>query len=368
MKIIFVTNDISFYGASRSLKSLLSEIQNDNNFEINLIIPKRLFGRHNLNDISEWFSVKPENIKEFSLPFYNNYKGNNISIFPYIYTFLSKFHSRKLNKYLKKHNPDYIHLNSLTLIDLASKKYNYVLHVREILKKNNNLNYLQRKINSLNKIIFIDEATKYAFNFLKIKKNIILNNPFNMLHLSEIDYTYALEKYLNLKTSNKIIVSLIGKIHPEKGSEFIINAFNKLKRKDILLMVMGSGESSYYSYLKSIVSENILFINESPDVDPLYKISDYIIRGENYPCIGRTTFEGLYSGISVILPGDLNFYMNNITDFEYFKNNILLYTPRNSDSLTQVIENLTQIKYENRIYKSNLNKYISEFKHFLIND
>jgi hypothetical protein len=88
MKIIFVTNDISYYGASRSLRSLLIEIQKNNLFDVKLVIPKRLFGKNNIVEIENWFSVKKSNIYEFSLPFYNKYKGKNESIFPVSYTHL----------------------------------------------------------------------------------------------------------------------------------------------------------------------------------------------------------------------------------------------------------------------------------------
>lgn len=364
MKLILVTNDISFYGASRSLRTLIAGLQKDQSIEIKLIIPKRFFGKNNLDDVSDWFLVEKNNIYEFSLPFYNNYKGNNFSISPFLYTFLYKIRFKKIFQFLSNENPDVIHLNSLTLLDLASKEFNFVLHVREILKYKKYKKYIQSKLDNISKIIFIDEATKGSFDLFKVKNSIILNNPFNMIHLSKIDYFKSL-RILPIEKNSKIVISLIGKIHPEKGSDFIVDVFNNLQRDDIILVIMGSGEVNYCKSLKNKSNSNIYFLRESADVDPLYKISDYIIRGESYPCIGRTTFEGLYSGLSVILPGTNEYYEKNIPDYINYSDKIFLYKPREVDGLLKIIENIKPIKIENRIYKSNVDDYVGKFKNYL---
>lgn len=367
MKIIFVTNDISYYGASRSLRALLIEIQKNNLFEVKLVIPKRLFGKNNIVEIENWFSIKKSNIYEFSLPFYNRYKGKNKSIFPFVYTLLSRINAKKIRNFFYHEKPDIIHLNSLTIIDIASVEFNFVLHVREILEDHANKRYLQNKLNLFKKVIFIDHATKSAFNLFNINKCMILNNPFNMTHLTNVEYSNAIN--LLPETYRKhIIISLIGKIHSEKGSDFIIDVFNKLKRSDVLLVIMGSGEENYCKELKKLSLSNIIFLNESPNVDPLYKISDYIIRGESYPCIGRTTFEGLYAGISVILPGPIDFYENNILEYKNYRNNIFIYNPRDESSLLKLLYDLSPIKIEDRVYKSNVNKYLSDFENFIVNE
>jgi len=369
MKILFITNDISYYGASRSLKTLIEGLNESNHIdiEIHLIVPKRLKADNDFNYLSEWFTVPKNRIYEFSLPFYNNYKGNIDSVFLHLFNLRWKLQSKKLYKFFELHQFDFIHLNSLTLLDVASNKFNYVLHVREILKDLKDNQFLIRKLNLLSKIVFIDKATASALDTFNLPKSIILNNPFSMEHLININNSDELEKLTSV-SKGKVVFALIGKIHDEKGTEFIIEAFNSCGREDLLLIIKGGGESAYINYVKTIAGPKVLFLNESPDVENIYKTADYILRGEGYPCIGRTTFEGLYSGIGVVLPGSISYYKENVLEYDLFQNDLFTYVPRNTESLQSVISSVRKKIQKDRKLLSNTKNYTNTFINFITNE
>jgi len=369
MKIVFITNDISYYGASRSLKTLIEGINElkSNGIEVHLIVPKRLKNKNDFNYLETWFGVPKNRIYEFSLPFYNNYKGNRKSFFHYLFNIRWLLSSNKLYRFLKKQNFDFVHLNSLTLNDVAKKDFNFVLHIREILKDLKDKLHLQKKLNEINKLVFIDHATAMAFDSFKLPENIILNNPFSMEHLKNIEYSDELDMLTKIG-EEKIVFALIGKIHEEKGTEFIINSFNNYPQDNVRLIIKGGGEANYINYIKNIAGPKVIFLNESPNVENIYATADYILRGEGYPCIGRTTFEGLYSGTGVILPGVIEYYKENVLEYNIFQNDLFTYEPRDMDSLERVISYAKKRTQKDRKLRSNIKNYTNTFINFIANE
>lgn len=370
MKIVFITNDISYYGASRSLKTFIEGINRlniENKIEIHLIVPKRLKNRNDFDYLENWFGVPKDRIYEFSLPFYNNYKGNIKSVFHYLVNWRWFLSANKLYRFLQAQDFNFIHLNSLTLINVAKNDFNFVLHVREILKDFRDRAFLQKKLNDTNKIVFIDYATAKAFDKFQLPENITINNPFSMEHLKTLECSDELDMLTEIG-KEKIIFALIGKIHDEKGTEFIIDAFNKFLNEDVLLIIKGGGERSYIDYVKSIAGPKVLFLDESPNVENIYATADYILRGEGYPCIGRTTFEGLYSGTGVILPGFLEYYKENVLEYNTFQDDLFTYEPRDTISLQRIISNAKKRSQKDRKLRSNIKSYTNTFLNFVTNE
>lgn len=366
MKIAFITNDISYYGASRSLRTLiksLREVYNDS-IEIHLIIPKRLMSQNDFDTVSEWFGVSKNQISEFPLPFWNNYKGHSKSLYSYLFNIKWKLSSNKLFRFLEKEKFDFVHLNSLTLLDVANMRFPMVLHVREVMNSSIKAGHIQNKLNKINKIVFIDEATSFALRDFKLPNACILNNPFSMKELHEVKTSDELQR-LNRLCNDKVVFSLIGKVHKDKGVEFIINVFEKLKSDTRILLIKGGGDPKYINYLKSKATENVIFLDEGPDVENLYIVSDYILRGEDFPCIGRTTFEALYAGLGVVLPGTDKYYSENLSDYNKFKERINSYRPRNRQELLTLVEILPPIDKSHRELLSNTIDYVNHFIKFI---
>ena len=73
------------------------------------------------------------------------------------------------------------------------------------------------------------------------------------------------------------------------------------------------------------------------NVNGIYAISDFIIRGEECFGVGRTVYEGLYSGCNVIIQGERQIDLFKISGYDKFKKKIFFYEPRNPEILRKTV-------------------------------
>ncbi len=366
MKILFITHDIGLYGASRSLQLLTSQLASEK-LDLSLIVNKRLFRKNNLAKVSSDFGIKQSNIKEFHLPFDPCEIGKaKWSIYYFLKQLLWHFNSYILNQYLKRNKYNLIYLNSITLHSLIKLQLPFVIHIREIYDGSNNKVF--SSLNNSRGVIYIDKSTKYPFESkINGPSELMINNPF---HQTELKKYEILHSDLKEKYKNKFVFSIIGLIKPTKGQKFIIQSFIQAQiPNSILLIVGGSNDKSYLNECVSLARrhDNIQFLGEESDINKIYLISNCIIRGEFCFCVGRTTFEGLYSGCKVILPGNRIKNSDELFDFHRFADNIYFYEPRNECDIIEQMKNASVSPIMHRNYHSNLVKYATEIKQFFAN-
>lgn len=358
MKGLFITHDISIYGASRSLQGILKNID----IEYDLVVPKKLRSKNDIEAIQEFYGGKAQNIYEFYLPFEQCFVGKDekLSWKSKINVFLKKFLFQitkyKLYSIIKEKNYDFVHLNSLVLYPCINKDLPFFIHVRELFD-GNNLEDVFNSLKSAKGVIFIDKEVKKTFKDIELKKEIVLTNPIDMLDVKL--YSHEKEKYIN-----KVVYTVIGYIKKEKGIDFIIEGFNKLPIDKAVLVIVGNGEDEYISYCKSFSNQNVIFYGEEKNIHKIYAISDFVLRGDDQPRTGRTIYEALFSGCKVIIPGkELDF------TFEYqksFLDKVIMYNTRARDDFEQVIkQSFDTYQYDTREIKSNTKKYLVSFKEFL---
>jgi glycosyltransferase involved in cell wall biosynthesis len=337
---------------------------NSDNLEIDLIINKKIIGQNpNVKYVIDNYREKIKNFYQFCLPFDYCYRGKpekfSFKIAITIKRVFEFFDSWKVKKIIREGNYDFIYLNSLILHPLISEDFCFIIHVREIFDNSNTY-----AINSLSKakgVIFIDEATQNPFKEIFIKNKIVLNNPFQMkrqigTRLPNIPF--------NVDWKNRVIFSIIGRIEKVKGIPLVIESFKEVKNDNILLLIVGSGEEDYIDYCRNLAQNDnrIIFYGSEENIQIIYDISDYIIRGDPLQCIGRTIYEGLYSGCEVIVPGT-----NPYLFFEYqkFKDKVHFYQPTDILSLTKQIEVVSGRKITERQYYSNVHEYLEKFNEFI---
>ena len=365
LKSLFITHDIGIYGASTSLQALL---RNYREADFDMVVPKRLFGNQSLERIRERFGGRAENVWEFYLPFdschrfrteptmfHRFFEGPRIKI-------LWRFHRRRLFSLLARGRYDFIHLNSLVLHEMITPKENYIIHVREIFDGSN-----PRVYDSLGKargVIFIDKATQEPFSHLALANSIVLNNPFDMTGAAALSHRDIEGDHPELR--DRTVFSLIGKITERKGAEFIIRCFMDVPNADNRLLVVGEGDPRYMKKCRDIAREDprIILWGEEADIRKIYLLTDYVLRGEPFQCVGRTIFEGLYAGCSVILPaiqegGDF------LDKYDEFRDSIFLYLPRDADQLKDLFRTLTGKKIRERKFRSNVGEYTAAFQRFV---
>lgn len=307
-----------------------------------------------------------ENIFCEWIPFSRCYLGKNgASVKGVLYqkfnNIMFYLNRNKIKKIIKEY--DKIYLNSLVLWQLIRNEKSFYIHIREIFEGSTQLyEKISRNLEKTQGQIFIDYSTYEKFKNNKGNK-IILNNPFNMKKLKYISVDMALKK-IGLE-KNKPIFSVIGMIYETKGVKFIIESFLETKVEAYLLIV-GEIKGTYAKECVKLAKSNcnIIFLGELKGIEEIYAISDFIIRGEPCFCIGRTIYEGLYSGCDVIVPGkqeDIQHYK----DIFDIRENIHFYEARNKEAL---IEQITQLKNKvktERHFKSNIESYTKKIKKFM---
>lgn len=187
---------------------------------------------------------------------------------------------------------------------------------------------------------------------------IVLNNPFNQKLVLDVNLEETKHKY-NLKEET-IFLFVTDQLLPVKGLDFIVNAFIKSGCKNARLLVAGSTCPSKYKKYK-----NIQFLGKVMDMEEIYAISDYVLRGEPYFAIGRTVYEGLYSGCNIIIPGNSVLDKNKIFEQQKFSDNIIFYEPRNLNELSEIIRKREFIKKKAVLGLSNEEQYVKKFKQFI---
>jgi len=344
MKALFIDNHIGFYGAQ---KSLIAFLENDDKFEKAVVYPKAILFQKfkDYDKIKKKLEARGILTYQFYLPLYKNYKGApttfRFKIANFVRNFLWKIHKRKLYDFIKKENFDFIHLNSLTLWDIVNHNFNYFCHARELLSdkglKDKNV---IKKLNICRGIIFIDEATRIQFeNNLTNPKIANIENPIDMTNvLKHINKKDEIKRNYGIEDLNAIIISIIGKIREFKGVDLIIKSFNEFSQNEnSYLLIVGDGDKNYIQKCKSMSkTKRILFVGEEPEIEKIYAITDIVARGEPEFCIGRTVYEGLFSGCLALQPGTYDDVKKHPEIFK-FSDKIFLYEPANVDDLTKAM-------------------------------
>lgn len=367
MRALFVLQSGQFlYGASRSIEGLLKNID----YEYDLMICKSFTGKIDEDAIRSRLGKNLRKIYLCWLPRYRcqffDKKGFYSECSHYVNNVMAFFNSFKRKRIIRKGNYNYVHLNSLVLFPLIDKKSNFIIHAREIV----NLSYwlkrmLAKKLKMAKGIIYIDDATKVSVEQVHVHPNtLLINNPFDMTAVKDVDYFRAMKQYgIN---ENETVFAMLGQIEKSKGSDIVIRSFHGVENPSIKLLVAGNFHNPLAKRMMEQYKqdERIVFCGEIEDTTSIYRVSDYIFRGEDQFCIGRTIFEGLYAGCSVIIPG-AHTDIARVPEGERWKEKIFFYAPQDEEDLKNIIVNVAGNKIRNRIYNSNVDDYIKEYNAYI---
>jgi len=113
-------------------------------------------------------------------------------------------------------------------------------------------------------LIIIKNADKIIFNSEKEKQNSLFSKNGIVIHNGvDLDYIDKIQCKKNYFSKDKISLFFLGRIHPIKGIEFLIDAVNLLDdeiKNQIEIIIAGDGEENYINYLKSKSDKCIKFI------------------------------------------------------------------------------------------------------------
>lgn len=373
MKALFVLHESKFiYGANRSIAGLLKNLD----YDFDILICKSLTQKINEREIRELLGKHLKRIYICWLPQYRCHTFDKISIISELShltnNFMALIYSIKREIIIKQGNYDYVHLNSIVLFPVIDDNAVYIIHNREIINSSYyNIKKLVKKISKARGIFCIDVATKNSLKqVFPEERAIIINNPFNMLSLKDVSYEENLLKY-GLNAENTIF-AMLGQVTEIKGVKLVIQAFMKQHNEKSRLLIVGNYNHSYGRECEKMSKgdKRVIFCGELKDTRGIYRISDYILRGDPQFCIGRTIFEGLYAGCGVITPGCMN-DLQIFPEGKKFEERIFFYTPQSEEDLSGIIEKQTKYKQIDRKLYSNTKEYAERFNRYIngmIND
>ena len=362
------------YGATRSLSELTKRWPEKFDMIVPYEFPEDLFHKRDIKTLlieaRKSYGNNLRNLYFFWLPqkfpIYVEHRDTlkwklKHCVFVYILGLLNK---RKIYELIEKNEYDFVHLNSLTLYPLLSKKYNMILHVRCIMDRD--FKRVTRKTKNAKGIIFIEESVKTPFEAeIESLNYITLINPFDMTRVNEID-THKVREQLGIKEEETIYM-IAGNVSSLKGVDFVIKAFKDVAAKARLLVV-GDGDEDFCNYCRELAKgdNRILFVGEWQDMTPLYAISDYVVRGDCQFGFGRTCYESLLSGKGIIVPGAVN-DAPRVQNYDLYKDRIFFYEPRSIEALKNAINMSFGLKQRDISAVTNTEEYYREFMDFVTN-
>lgn len=372
MKILFITHSSNLiYGASKSLSYILKNTK----YEFDLICTKTLLTNNSESQIRAYAGGRLKEIYSFNLPYKDkivSYSANKLSLYrilrkslrSFITTVLSFLDSFLIKSIIKKNQYELVHLNSIVLYPLIDSKNKYVVHFREVYNGRNNQMFY-KQINKASGYIFIDSATRNAIEYKLVerKNHITLNNPVDMRNLYNYDIMESKKSYGI--PEKKVVFTILGNVSPTKGIDFVIRSFLNSSNENSLLFIVGSGFSDYINFCKLLCEQNpnILFIDEIENPEPIFLVSDYIIRADPYFAIGRTVYEGLYSGCEIIIQGEEN-DIELFFDKDAIKDKIHFYSVRDEKKLSSLLNKLAHKKVQKELFLSNVEDYVIKIDNF----
>lgn len=369
MKGLFVvhTND-QIYGASKSIAQLLNHAY----FDFDLVIAKSLSGKVSEAEVRRFYGPRLVNLYYEWLPYkrvFLGYKNYRLTPGRWIkFTLkqgLSKLNLRKLQHLFSKPDYDFIYLNSITLYPLITDKHNFFIHVRENLDCTpKQKDAITTKLKMAKGVVFIDASTVAPFADL-IDHKVVLNNPFGMKEVPLAVRDALAQKY-KINPLNTVF-SIVGNVSESKGIDRVIRSFIQAQPINATLLIIGSNDSAYGKSCVDLAKPHstIHFTGEVKDASELYSMTDIVLRGEDFFAIGRSVYEGLYSGCHVMMAGS-NEDINKIFEAEKFEDKVHFYQPHDPNSLTNMIKQWSGLKLTQRQYTSNVNEYVKNHEAFLM--
>ncbi|MDE6748863.1 MAG: hypothetical protein K2K21_07365 [Lachnospiraceae bacterium] len=367
MKALFVLHEgIFIYGANRSITGVLQNIE----YDYDLLICKSFTRKADEEELRSLLGSHLKNIYTVWMPRYRCQYYDKVSVLSecshIVNNIMAFFCKRKRTRVIGQGGYDYVHLNSLVLFPIIDDNARYIVHAREIINPQyRRIGQLVKALERAAGIIYIDEATRIPIEAItRNKRAMVLNNPFDMTWVADADYEDSLRK-CGVTQANTIF-AMLGQVGDNKGSKFVLKSFMKHENPNSRLLIVGNNDHAYGRDCEKMTKndERVIYCGEMKDTGSIYRVSDYIIRGEPQFCIGRTIYEGLFAGAGVIIPGHEP-DIEKMQSGDELRDMIHFYEPKSEESLAAVIQKCSHVKQADRKFRSNIGHYMERYNRFI---
>ena len=199
------------------------------------------------------------------------------------------FKKFQINKIIKNLKPDIIHshLGDATRLLNKSNKYKIISTLH--------MNYKHRYYKNCDAII-VSNKTQFS-QISKIFKGKIFKN-YLWINLKKISQNKnTIKKRLNIPLKNKVFGS-IGRFHPQKGFDIILNCFKRANLKNTTLLLIGNDHNEYAHKIKGY--KNIILLGHVANVSNYYNIFDIAIFASRWETFGFSLVESMKFKLPII--------------------------------------------------------------------
>jgi glycosyltransferase involved in cell wall biosynthesis len=226
-----------------------------------------------------------------------------------------------------------------------------IIHIREV-----PIDSIEARIAILvikryaNKIISIDPISDISF--ANSGKSTVILNPFNMTKSRQLrPLKKSIKSELGIPPEN-FVVSIFGRVEEQKGFDFFIKIIqSSIQIKGLVYAIIGKPSGKYGEKCIQLLNNytNVKYLGEQTDTSKFYTITDVVIRCEDYLPLGRTVWEGIFSGGIALVPVNKNDNMSVIRD--YIGKYIYTYQALNVDSCIETLNDIIK-KYPDTVFDS----------------
>ena len=371
MKALFIIHcQDPIYGASRSIGNLIRNLDAD----VDIIFPMKIRKDGITQEqIDTFYGSRVRNVWYLPQPLRLTALVDALGIQHHVKSFVKDilyFFTQPIYRHIyQKGQYDFIHLNSLTLYPMLKKKWPMFLHIRETAREKQNFwnRRFSERLEQAHGIIYINREIQQACPESQTP-SLVLINPYDQTAVAKVDVLQTRQRF-NL-TGDETVYAIIGAVVPFKGVDFVIRAFRKAQLHHAVLLVVGK-DSADRNYRQKLEQETagdprIRFLGEIEDIAAVYRIVDYVVRGDFSSGAGRTVFESLYSGGGAILQGSKE---ENLASMELppaLANKVHFYPIEDQEALTAVFEATEHSRFVQREYVTNVPQYVERLVAFML--
>ncbi len=300
-RILFLTNNPSYYGANHSMATLLCDLKRKQ-YEIFLI----LTGHGELEQVLTDNDIPYKVIGYFSQLFYYKWQLKYLSLpFLFIYT-LVKF-PWVLNE-AKKFHPDIIYSNcsseNVGIFIARILGCKHLSHIREFMLEDFSAHFFGGRkskrafVNLSDGVIFVSKAIERA-----VEQGHVDNNKLRVIY-NGIPCTH---EYQPRKIGDVINLGVVGIFDPAKGQDKAIRYFAKLVKQypNARLHIWGDKDCPYKRKIYKMVDDlslkdKIIFHGFKKDPEVIYGDMHILLMCSRSEGFGRVTIEAMQHSIPVI--------------------------------------------------------------------
>src|SRR5699024_7053964 len=307
MKVLYVATYSGISGASHSLINIILQMKKKG-VEPMLIIPHR----GPLEDLLDENGIKYRRLTQYywitRLDKPKTLKDTSKWLVKQMINFVQEL---RIYSILKRNKIDLIHINAITSSNayLAAKmsKIPIVWHIREFLEEDLNRTFVNRKkaihrLNNSDCVIAVSDSVKNKYE--KVLKNDNLIRIYN-----GVDQTHYKGLKNKLFEKEDIVLTLVGRLVPQKGHKDVVYALNELVNnynKTVNVRFVGRNQNEeFYLELKKTIKklelENYIeFIGYRNDIYNVWAETDIALVTSKAEAFGRVTVEAMLAGALVI--------------------------------------------------------------------